>query len=346
MRPILICLLAFQGVVSWQDAGQYAGQVRTVEGTVYATLNTGTMCHINFSPDWQTGFKALLFAKDFDKFPPHPEEYYRGRTLQISGTIRDYKGRPAIILTQRGQIRELGSEKAAASVPDAFPSVPSAAPSPAPSIPASVPGSAPWQPSAEYPGGNWKVEGTIVATKNDGVVCYLSFTGDWRRDFNVVIFAGDFAKFPPRPEVFYRGRKVGVTGPVGIYRGKPEVIVTDPGQIRMPDAAIAALPPPASLSVAPDGSLASAPAAKPGPVYLAVGKDHHIMEVLDEGAIVRLDDGSRWRIFPLDRKDTAKWRSTAVVVVQSMSRPMGEHGYILLCKDNWVQAFASFLGPK
>jgi hypothetical protein len=47
----------------------------------------------------------------------------------------------------------------------------------------------------------------------------------------VVIFGDDRAKFGT-PEKDYREKSVCVTGKIENYNGKPEIVVTEPGQIK------------------------------------------------------------------------------------------------------------------
>jgi hypothetical protein len=145
-----------QDIVSWQDAANYDGQVKTVEGTIVATVNTGKVCHLNFSHKWRTDFKAVIFAEDFGKFPSHPESYYRGKHVEVTGSILDYKGRPEMILTDPSQIRILDAPATASSIPKSPPSLqPSSSwqaplhsqpPEPAPPAPYPAPTNSP-QPS-------------------------------------------------------------------------------------------------------------------------------------------------------------------------------------------------------
>jgi hypothetical protein len=48
--------------------------------------------------------------------------------------------------------------------------------------------------------------------------------------FVVVIFGSDRAKFG-EPEMTLRGKRICVTGQVRNYRGKPEIVVSDPSQL-------------------------------------------------------------------------------------------------------------------
>jgi micrococcal nuclease len=92
-----------------------------------------------------------------------------------------------------------------------------------------------WLDAADHVGRLVAVEGRVVATYNSGKVCHLNFHEDYRRYFSVAIFSQDFAKFPPSPEQYYLKRNVRVTGIVKSYKGAPEIIVNDPGQIEFLD---------------------------------------------------------------------------------------------------------------
>jgi micrococcal nuclease len=90
-----------------------------------------------------------------------------------------------------------------------------------------------WLDAGSFVGRLVTVEGTVVATYNSGKVCHLNFHQDYRKHFSVAIFRQDFNKFPPHPEDHYKKRRVRVTGIVKEYKGAPEIIATDPGQIEI-----------------------------------------------------------------------------------------------------------------
>ena len=71
----------------------------------------------------------------------------------------------------------------------------------------------------------------MVATRSTGKVCFLNFSQNWKTDFTAVIFASDFPKFPPNPEIYYKGKRVRVTGRVQEYQGKAEIILRAARQI-------------------------------------------------------------------------------------------------------------------
>lgn len=91
-------------IISWRDAAKYYGETKTVEGKIVASNNTGKVCFLNFHKNWRKYFTAVIFSSDFDKFPPNPEDYYLKRRVRVKGLIKEYKGKPEIILKSPSQI--------------------------------------------------------------------------------------------------------------------------------------------------------------------------------------------------------------------------------------------------
>jgi micrococcal nuclease len=108
--PIILSL-AFgsfaEDVISWQDADKYYGQNKTVEGTIVLTKCTPKVCFLNFHPDWKTHFTAVIFKSDWSKFPENPDQFYLNKKVQVTGTIKAYKGKPEIILKYSSQIKAI-----------------------------------------------------------------------------------------------------------------------------------------------------------------------------------------------------------------------------------------------
>lgn len=92
-------------VVNWKDAANHYGKYKTVEGSIVATKCTPKVCFLNFHPDYRTYFTAVIFASDWSKFPANPDKYYLNKKVQVSGTIKEYKGKPEIILKNQDQIK-------------------------------------------------------------------------------------------------------------------------------------------------------------------------------------------------------------------------------------------------
>jgi hypothetical protein len=93
--------------ISWQDAAKHYGEYCAVEGTVAATHNSGKACFLNFHPNWKKYFTAVIFANRFSLFPATPERYYQGKKVRVTGYIKEYQGKPEIILESPEQIEIL-----------------------------------------------------------------------------------------------------------------------------------------------------------------------------------------------------------------------------------------------
>jgi|GEM_PF-806617 len=92
-------------VVDWRNAADHYGRYATVEGRIVATHNSGKACFLNFHADYKRYFTAVIFASAFDRFPPSPESFYSGKHVRVTGTIKEYKGKPEIVLSDPGQIQ-------------------------------------------------------------------------------------------------------------------------------------------------------------------------------------------------------------------------------------------------
>lgn len=88
-----------------------------------------------------------------------------------------------------------------------------------------------WRDADQHYGHNVIIEGTIVNTYNSGRVCFINFGAD--QYFTAVIFGCDFPNFPEPPESYYLGKKVQIAGIIKSYKGRPEIIVKTPNQIRI-----------------------------------------------------------------------------------------------------------------
>lgn len=82
-------------------------------------------------------------------------------------------------------------------------------------------------------GENLTVEGLVneVHHAASGKAIFLDFGGHYPNEqFTAVIFVGDFDKFPKVDSV--EGKTVDVTGTITLYKGRPEIILNDPAQIK------------------------------------------------------------------------------------------------------------------
>jgi DNA/RNA endonuclease YhcR with UshA esterase domain len=77
------------------------------------------------------------------------------------------------------------------------------------------------------------VEGAVTEVHHarSGRATFIDFGGRYPNNaFSAVIFARDAGKFPNVDAL--AGKSVEITGPVQLRRGKPEIILTEPAQLK------------------------------------------------------------------------------------------------------------------
>ncbi len=206
-------------LISWEQAGDYLGQVAVVEGQVVQTYHSGKAIFLDFHEDWKGKFKVVIFARDAAKFPQSPEKYYLHQRIRVRGKITSYKGAPEIIVSSPDQIAIIGEGASADDLP-------------APTASAPPKGVVPWEEAGRYVGQTITVEGRIVRTKDIGSLTFLDFS-EQKGTFVVIVRSEDYARFPQPPAELYRGKQVWVTGVVSLYRGTPQMIIHSPEQIEV-----------------------------------------------------------------------------------------------------------------
>jgi len=96
-------------VIGACQAGNYYGKEAIVEGKIANTYRskTNTM-FLNFEKVYPNHcFTAVIFSSDQYKFVSSPEKYYSNKIVRIRGEIKEYQGKPEIILKNPSQI-EIG----------------------------------------------------------------------------------------------------------------------------------------------------------------------------------------------------------------------------------------------
>lgn len=92
------------GVVSSIKAGNFVGEEKTVRGLVADVHQTKKVKYLNFDDKYpNNSFTGVVFARSFDKFPDLQK--YEGETVEITGEISLYNGKPQIIMNDENQIR-------------------------------------------------------------------------------------------------------------------------------------------------------------------------------------------------------------------------------------------------
>lgn len=90
--------------INWKEADKYIGEYIETEGNIVSSYNNGKLCFLNFHKDYRQYLTLVIFASDFKKFPDKPEKYYLGKKIRVEGRIKEYQGRPEIILKTQDQI--------------------------------------------------------------------------------------------------------------------------------------------------------------------------------------------------------------------------------------------------
>lgn len=91
--------------ISWKYADKFYNKKIIVTGKIVDTHNTGKICYLNFNKDWKNSFTAVIFSRDYSKFPDKPDEYYLEKSVEITGIVKKYKARPEIIINGPSQIK-------------------------------------------------------------------------------------------------------------------------------------------------------------------------------------------------------------------------------------------------
>ena len=89
-----------------------------------------------------------------------------------------------------------------------------------------------WSEASEHVGEEVTIEGRIVATHASPLSTLLSFDQSFNK-FTAVIQPADRDAFPPKPEEYYRGKQVRITGRVVEYEKKAEIVLRNQRQIQI-----------------------------------------------------------------------------------------------------------------
>ncbi len=101
-------VLQSMATVPAEQAAAVVGQTTTVCGKVYSTKFTGKITYINMGGDYPNNpFTAVIMIKNRSNFAYKPEETLPGKTICITGTVQNYKGKPEIVVENEDQIKVL-----------------------------------------------------------------------------------------------------------------------------------------------------------------------------------------------------------------------------------------------
>ncbi len=89
--------------IASEDAGQYTGQRKIVVGTIQKTRSSKNLVRMTMD-----GLVLIIFKNDLEamflKKGIDPSEFYKGKKVRVFGLIKEYKGKPEIIVSNPWQI--------------------------------------------------------------------------------------------------------------------------------------------------------------------------------------------------------------------------------------------------
>ena len=91
-------------VIPWQQAGEHIGQTVTVTGTLARVHDTGRVTYLNFDEDWRGKFAIVVFPDMACALGHELEERLLGKAIAVTGSIKEYKGAPEILLENPSQL--------------------------------------------------------------------------------------------------------------------------------------------------------------------------------------------------------------------------------------------------
>ena len=88
------------GTIDHAQANRHINQIRTVRGRIINTYDSGKVVFLNFGYDHKTDFTVVIFKNSISSFLNkgiNPVSFYRGKTVEVTGRIKEYNG-PEIIV--------------------------------------------------------------------------------------------------------------------------------------------------------------------------------------------------------------------------------------------------------
>ena len=98
--------IAFAGTITPDQAAFHIGEQVTVCGKVYGTrfLNNGPT-FLNMGAEYPDNpFTAVIMFDKRSSFSYKPEDFLKGKTVCVTGVVKNYKGKPEIVVEKEGQV--------------------------------------------------------------------------------------------------------------------------------------------------------------------------------------------------------------------------------------------------
>jgi len=98
-----------QGYVDYHDAMKYLYRDDVpIRLTVKEIYRTDAVTWLMGDNDRDTNFKVVFFPRTYSQFPEEPAKFFKGKTVEVTGLIKIYRGWPEIIVNDAKQIKIVG----------------------------------------------------------------------------------------------------------------------------------------------------------------------------------------------------------------------------------------------
>jgi DNA/RNA endonuclease YhcR with UshA esterase domain len=154
-----------------------------------------------------------------------------------------------------------------------------------------------WDEAGKYVGKEVVVEGTIIDTKNTGPVCLLQFSRG-KDGFYLAVFDKAMNAWPEKPEKFFLGKKIQVSGKVVTYRDRPQIKIESAAQVKVVDTTKPGAPTASAPVVAAPAAIVNVPTIAWSQASRCIGQ---VMTV--EGVIIDASESQSKSVFLNFSKD-------------------------------------------
>ncbi len=159
----------------------------------------------------------------------------------------------------------------------------------------------------------------------------------WGDDGLINVFSSEGKRLfysPSETDALFGGEDGEFCGTLATFRGEKVLVLTEKGQLAFMKEGI---------------PLSSQPEGKPKPnigQYSGGSSGHWIQENIDSGSMIVLEDGSIWKIDPLDKIEAMLWLPISSITIVTSNNGSPGYDYLLINTDDREKAHAKYLGSK
>lgn len=159
----------------------------------------------------------------------------------------------------------------------------------------------------------------------------------WGEDGLINFFSSNGERLfysPSETDALFGGEDGEFCGTLALLKDEKVLVLTEKGQLAFMKEGI---------------SLSSQPASKPkqnSGQYSGGSSGHWIQENVDRGSMMILEDGSIWKIDPMDKIDAMLWLPISNITIVTSDDGKPGYDYLLINTDDGEKAHAKYLGSK